>query len=472
MILVVRCIERIGDHAVDIGEQTSFLVTGQFERVHRCVALTLHRCVTSHHRSARTGAGRGNHPAGPSNEQGETSMRKTSSACCSAVIVALGDRRDRRTGRAGAGEGPGSSLVGTGATFPFPLISKWIPGRRTRHSDQHHLLADRLRRGIAQITARTVDFGASDAPLSPDQLSACKGCTVIPWALAATSVPYNMPGPERPLKLDSAASRTSTSARSRTGTTPRSSAINPGRNLPDLKITPVYRSDGSARRTLHRLPVGGQPGLEEQGRHNTSVNLPSGIGARGSSGVAGVVSQTEGALTYVDAAFSITNKLQFALIRNSAGRYTTPGIRGITAALSKLPAKVTKLSQLKIVDPPKSAGRLAYPISTFTYVIVPLKSGDKAADLRKFVYWAVTHGPEVRPAALLRAAAEDGAGVRVPRDQEDPGQVARATGPDVDAVRTRGAGGRPPAPRHPARRPPLQGRLRGRGSWRPRSCSG
>ena len=110
----------------------------------------------------------------------------------------------------------------------------------------------------------------------------------------------------------------------------------------------------------------------------------------------GVVKNTPGALTYVDAAYSIQNKLQFAKIQNRAGKFTTPGLRGISQALSQLPKKVTQLSQLKIVDPPKAAGPLAYPISTFTYVIVPTSS-PKAADLRKFVYWAVTQGQKFGP---------------------------------------------------------------------------
>ena len=112
--------------------------------------------------------------------------------------------------------------------------------------------------------------------------------------------------------------------------------------------------------------------------------------------MAGVVKNTPGALTYVDAAYSIQNKLQFATIQNKAGGFATPGLRGITAALSQVPKKVTQLSQLKIVDPPKGAGKVAYPISTFTYVIIPTSSA-KAADLRKFVYWAVTQGQKFGP---------------------------------------------------------------------------
>ena len=129
--------------------------------------------------------------------------------------------------------------------------------------------------------------------------------------------------------------------------------------------------------------------------------IVGGIGARGSSGVTGVVKSTPGAITYVDAAYSIQNRLSFALVRNRAGNYTLPGLRGITAAVSVLPKKITSFNQLKIVDPPKTAPKNAYPISTFTYVIVPTDSGSKAADLRKFVYWAVTQGQKFGPSLFF-----------------------------------------------------------------------
>jgi phosphate transport system substrate-binding protein len=310
-----------------------------------------------------------------------------------AAVAAIAGRTEPASARPAA-----SSLVGTGATFPFPLISKWIPALDNALGINITYTPTGSGAGIAQITARTVDFGASDAPLSAEQLTACKGCTVIPWALAAVSIPYNLPGLNGRLRLNSA-----TIAGIYLGSITNWNAtaikrLNPNLNLPNLKITPVYRSDGSGTTyafTDYLSAV--SPGWKSRVGTNTSVNFPAGIGARGSSGVTGVVRQTEGALTYVDAAYSIQNKLQFALVQNRTGAFTTPGLRGITAALSQLPAKVTRLSQLKIVDPPKAAGRLAYPISTFTYVIVPFSSGDKAADLRKFVYWAVTSGQKYGP---------------------------------------------------------------------------
>ena len=182
---------------------------------------------------------------------------------------------------------------------------------------------------------------------------------------------------------------------------PAIKGLNRSLNLPDLKITPVYRSDGSGTTynfTEYLSSV--SPALKSKVGVNTSVSWQTGVGARGSSGVAGVVKSTAGALTYVDVAYSIANKFRFAAIRNRAGKFATPGLRGINAAVSKLPKKVTSLQQLKIVDPPASAGPLAYPIVTFTYVIVPTNSS-KAADLRKMVYWAVTRGQQFGPPLLF-----------------------------------------------------------------------
>ena len=290
------------------------------------------------------------------------------------------------------------SLVGTGATFPFPLISKWIPAVDDALGIRITYTATGSGAGIAQITARTVDFGASDAPLSPDQLTACKGCVVIPWALAAESIPYNLPGLNGRLRLSGPVIANIYLGKITNWNASAIKALNPKLNLPDLKITPVYRSDGSGTTyafTDYLSAV--SPEWKSKVGRNTSVNFPAGVGARGSSGTTGVVKQTQGALTYVDAAYSIQNKLTFATILNRAGKFTTPGLRGVTQAVSQLPAKITTSAQLKIVDPPKSAGPKAYPISTFTYVIVPTNSGDKAQTLRQFVYWAVTAGQKFGP---------------------------------------------------------------------------
>ena len=294
------------------------------------------------------------------------------------------------------------SLVGTGASFPFPLISKWIPEVGKAYGIDVTYSPTGSGAGIAAITARTVDFGASDAPLSKSQLDACKGCVVIPWALSATSIPYNLPGIGGRLKLDGPTLANIYLGKITQWNDAAIKALNPKLTLPDTKITPVYRSDGSGTTynfTEYLSSV--SPEWKNSVGFNTSVSWKAGLGAKGSSGVAGVVSKTVGALTYVDVAYSLKNKFTFAQVKNRAGRFATPGLRGIQQAVSKLPAKVTELSQLKIVDPPASAGKLAYPIVTFTYVIVPTSSA-KAGDLRKFVYWAVTRGQSFGPPLLFQ----------------------------------------------------------------------
>jgi phosphate transport system substrate-binding protein len=306
-------------------------------------------------------------------------------------------------GRADAAPARASgSLVGTGSSFVFPLVSKWIPEVDRAYGTTVTYSPTGSGAGIAAVTSRTVDFGASDAPLSPDQLRACNGCLVIPWALSATSVPYNLPGLNGRLKLNGPVLADIYLGRITNWNDGRIRALNAGRNLPDLKITPVYRSDssGTTYNFTDYLSAVSKDFRTKVG-NSTAVNFPAGVGARGSSGVAGVVQKTEGALTYVDVAYSLKNRLQFALLRNNAGKFATPGLRGIKASLSKLPDRITKPSQLRIVNPPKTAGGLAYPIVTFTYVVVPARSA-KAAELRKFVYWAVTRGQQYGPALLFQ----------------------------------------------------------------------
>jgi phosphate transport system substrate-binding protein len=330
------------------------------------------------------------------NQGGQYHMKK---ALALALTIASAAAITLAAGTAGAAPARQAdvSLVGTGATFPYPLISKWIPALGSALGINITYSPTGSGAGISSITARTVDFGASDAPLSSDQLAACNGCVVIPWALSATSIPYNLPGLNGRVRLDGP-----TLAKIYLGSITNWNhaaikALNPKLALPDQKITPVYRSDGSGTTynfTEYLSSV--SKDWKSKVGFNTSVSWPAGVGARGSSGVAGVVKSTVGALTYVDVAYALQNKFQFATIKNRAGRFATPGIKGIQASLSQLPKRITTLSQMKIVDPPASSGPLAYPIVTFTYVILPTKSA-KAADLRKAVYWAVTAGQKYGP---------------------------------------------------------------------------
>ena len=293
------------------------------------------------------------------------------------------------------------TLTGAGSSFVFPLVSAWIPQLGSAFGINVNYSPIGSGGGIAAVTGRTVDFGASDAPLSADQFAACKGCVQIPWALSATSIAYNLPGLNCVVRLNGSLISQIYLGQITSWNDGKIKAANSKCNLPGTKITPVYRSDNSGT-TYNFTDYLSSSNGEWKSKIGVGVNAqwPAGVGARGSAGVAGVVTKTEGALTYVDVAYALKNKLRFASILNKDGKYTTPGLRGIAAAASTLPKKITGNGELSIVNPPKG-NPLSYPICTFTYIIVPTNS-QKAADLRKMIYWAVTSGQKSGPKLLFQ----------------------------------------------------------------------
>jgi phosphate transport system substrate-binding protein len=316
-------------------------------------------------------------------------------------IVALGVAALVATTAALAGglAGKDDTLSGAGATFPFPLISQWQKDYESKTGVKINYNPIGSGGGIAAITARTVDFGASDAPLTPDQFSACKGCVQIPWVLSATSVIYNLPGIPNNLKLSGAIIANIYLGNITKWNDSAITKINPGVNLPDTKITPVWRSDGSGTTynfTDYLSAVSGQ--AKSKIGNSTQVNWPVGVGGRGSSGLAGVVKNTVGGIGYVDIAYALANHIQFARVLNRAGKYVTPGLRGIAAA-GKQVDKVPASNEMHIVNPTKG-DPLAYPICTFSYVILPTNTS-KAPALRRFVFYALTQGQKLGPKLLF-----------------------------------------------------------------------
>ncbi|MBA3841604.1 MAG: phosphate ABC transporter substrate-binding protein PstS, partial [Actinobacteria bacterium] len=283
-----------------------------------------------------------------------------------------------------------TTITGAGSSFVSPLVSTWTPalGSAFGYTVQYSPVGSGA--GIAAITNRQVDFGASDAPLTPDQATACKSCVQIPWALSATSIAYNVSGAPVHLRLNGAVLAKIFLGDITNWNDPQIGALNPGANMPNLKITPIFRSDGSGTTYNFTDYLSGVSAKWKSSVGNsTAVTFPAGIGARGSAGVAGLVSRTDGGITYVDVAFALKNHIRFAAVRNNAGKYLYPSLRRITAAALAFP-KVPASNELHIVNPPKSAP-LAYPISTYTYVIVPQQTAH-AAELRKLIFWALTQG--------------------------------------------------------------------------------
>jgi phosphate transport system substrate-binding protein len=293
-----------------------------------------------------------------------------------------------------------SELTGAGSSFVAPLVAVWT-GKVNSALDLKITYGPiGSGGGINAITNRTVDFGASDAPLTPDQFSACKGCVQIPWALSATSIAYKGDDLPNHIHLSGPILASIFMGRITNWNDPAIKKLNKGKSLPDLKITVIHRSDNSGTTYnltdyLSRVSLSwkGGPGK------GVAVNWPTGIGARGSSGVAAALSSTQGGITYVDVAYTLANHLKFAAVRNKAGVYALPGLTGIKSAAATINRVAPDNGGISIVNPAKTQ-KLAYPICTFTYVIIP-KQSQKAAELKKFVNWALTKGQAFGPKLLF-----------------------------------------------------------------------
>ena len=295
-----------------------------------------------------------------------------------------------------------TTITGAGSTFVAPLVSAWTPalGHAFGYTVQYSAVGSGA--GIAAITARQVDFGASDAPLTPAQQQACPDCVQIPWALSAVAVAYNVPGSPAHVNLDGATLAKIFLGRITSWNDPAIAALNKGANLPSLKITPVFRSDGSGTSYAFADYLSAVNGdFRSKIGVSTQPAFPAGQGAKGSSGVAGLISRTSGSIGYVDIAYAIANHIRFAAVRNNAGRFLYPSLRRIQAAAMAFP-EVPANNELHIVNPPRSAP-LAYPISTYTYVMIH-KSSSHAAELRKLIFWALTTGQQKQYAAKLTFA--------------------------------------------------------------------
>jgi phosphate transport system substrate-binding protein len=295
-----------------------------------------------------------------------------------------------------------TTITGAGSTFVQPLVAAWTPalGHAFGYTVQYSGVGSGA--GIQAITSNQVDFGASDAPLTPSQQSACPDCLQIPWALSAVAVAYNVPGAPVHLNLDGNTLSKIFLGQISNWNDPAIAALNKGASLPNQKITPVFRSDGSGTSyafTDYLSAVNGD--WKNKIGTSTQPAFPAGQGAKGSSGVAGLISRTSGSIGYVDVAYAVKNHIRFAAVRNAAGKFLFPSLRRIEAAALASPT-VPANNELHIVNPPKSAP-LAYPISTYTYVVVHKKTAH-AAELRKIIFWAVTAGQQPQYAAKLTFA--------------------------------------------------------------------
>lgn len=284
-----------------------------------------------------------------------------------------------------------STLNGAGSSLIAPAVAVWGPAYAKTSGVEINYSSVGSGAGIAAITAKTVDFGASDAPLTPDQASACGDCVQIPWALSATVPTYNIPGLHSgQLKLDGPTLADIFLGRITTWNDPAVRKLNPGVSLPNLKITVVHRSDGSGDTyafTDYLSHVSSQWAAKVGAA--TSVAWPGGVGGAKNPGVAAIIASTPGSIGYISVAYVIQNKLDWARMKNAAGRYvlaSAPDIEAAAQTVKSVPAS----NKMSIVDPLAGAKfKNAWPLSTFTYVIVHTAT-PQAQALRKFIFWALT----------------------------------------------------------------------------------
>jgi phosphate transport system substrate-binding protein len=315
-----------------------------------------------------------------------------------AVLAAIGAAFVLTTS-AGAKSTAGS-LTGAGSSFVAPLVSVWTPKVDSAFGLKVTYGPIGSGGGINAISNRTVDFGASDAPLTPDQFAACKGCVQIPWALSATSIAYRGDGLPDHIRLDGNAVAGIFLGKIKKWNDPALKKLNKGKSLPDLNITVIHRSDnsGTTFNLTEYLNSVSRQWKSDVGK-GVAVDWPAGVGARGSSGVSAALSQTNGGITYVDVAYSLKNHFKIAAIKNRAGVFQLPGLRAIKAAGATILRVAPNNGGISIVNPAKRQP-LAYPICTFTYIILPTKTS-KAQELKQFVRWAVTKGQASGPKLLF-----------------------------------------------------------------------
>ena len=286
----------------------------------------------------------------------------------------------------------GQMLInGAGATFPYPLYSKWFDEyAKVDPSVRFNYQSIGSGGGQKQILAQTVDFGASDGPMSDENLAkATSKLLHVPTVAGAVVVTYNLPGtPE--LKLDGPLVAEIFLGKITSWSDPKIAALNPGVKLPATDVVVVHRSDGSGTSYIFTdfLSSVSKDWETHVGR-NTSVKWPAGLGAKGNEGVAGQVKQLPGTIGYVELAYAHQNKLPTAQIKNSSGEFISPSLESVSEALGS--AKVPEDFRFSMVNPP---GAKAYPIAGATWLLVYQQQKDpaKGQKLVEFLNWALTKG--------------------------------------------------------------------------------
>ncbi len=288
------------------------------------------------------------------------------------------------------------TLTGAGATFPYPIYARWFSIYSRENPVRINYQSIGSGGGIRQMIAGTVDFGATDAPLTEEDLERIPGTLSIPMVLGAVVVTYNLPGLDAPLQLDSETISAMFLGEITRWRDPRILALNPGVEFPDRDIIPVHRSDGSGTTYVFTdfLYTVSAAWRTRVGRGN-AVRWPTGLGARGNEGVTGQVKQAPGAVGYVEQVYARQNNLPMASVLNRNGEFTNPSIEATSRAAEGLEARIPDNDdfRLSIVDA-EAPG--AYPIASWTYLLVSPHMEDcrRAEALLDVIRWSLLEGEE------------------------------------------------------------------------------
>ncbi|HEX6536726.1 MAG TPA: phosphate ABC transporter substrate-binding protein PstS [Gemmatimonadaceae bacterium] len=321
------------------------------------------------------------------------------------MLAGCGGDQDQGSAAAAASRDRGVDLTGAGATFPYPIYSKWFADYARQTGVKINYQSIGSGGGIRQLSEGTVDFGASDAPMSDAELASAKGPVMhFPTVIGAVAVTYNLPGLTAPLRLDGATLAGIFRGAIAKWNDPRIAALNPGVKLPATDVLVVHRSDGSGTTYIFSDYLSAvDPDWARSPGKGKELSWPVGLGAKGNEGVAGQVKQTPGSVGYVELAYATQNHLPTAALRNAAGEMVLPSIESATAAAAgkaaALPANTDY--RVSIVNAP---GHGAYPIASFTWLLVYRTQADasKGRKLRDFIHWYLRQGE--RSAAALEYA--------------------------------------------------------------------
>jgi phosphate transport system substrate-binding protein len=289
-----------------------------------------------------------------------------------------------------------TTLNGAGATFPYPMYSKWFSEYHKLHPDiEINYQSIGSGGGIRQVLAQTVDFGASDGPMTDEQLSQAKSKILhIPTVLGAVVPAYNIPGVSGEVKFTPQALAAIFLGKISSWNDAAIAGPNPGVNLPNQPIIVVHRSDGSGTTYIFTDYLSKvSPDWASGPGKGTSVKWPVGLGGKGNEGVAGMVRQMQGSLGYIELIYAVQNKIPYGVVENSSGNFVRASLESVTAAAASaknMPADF----RVSITNAP---GKDAYPISSFTWLLIPQKSKDanKGKILADFLNWMVDDGQKM-----------------------------------------------------------------------------